>query len=96
MKNMKIVVAFLCILLLQGCAFVIPPKSETKNENSGQSSSIFPMFDYSTATFMQEDSGITIASVDIYEDEYRGRALESPVFGFYFIICNGLECPEIM
>lgn len=95
MKNMKIVVAFLCILLLQGCTFVIPPKSETKNENSGQSSSIFPMFDYSTATFMQEDSGITIASVDIYEDEYRGRALESPVFGFDFIIVNIGDAPII-
>ena len=88
MKNIKIVVAFLCLLLLQGCAFVFPPKSETKNEDSGSPSGAFPMFDYSTASFMQEESVLSILSVDIYEEEYRGRALENPVFGFDFIIAN--------
>lgn len=98
MKNIKIAVVSLCFLLLQGCNLAFSPKSEScesKDQDFDSSSSVFPMFDYSTATFMEEDSAITITSVDIYEDDYRGRDLESPVFGFDFIVVNIGDTPIV-
>lgn len=98
MKRIKIAIIALFFVLLHGCNLNFSPElevSEPEKQNSDLSSSIFPMFDYETATFMQEGSGINITSVDIYEDEYRGRALESPVFGFDFIIVNIGDTPII-